>query len=102
MPLNKFKGVVFNETNAGNPLRAGKTTDISTTPVLQSTSPVVHAAATANVNLLSPGTTMDGVTMVNGYYYLLPSQTDQTTSFIYQFNGSALVIVDLYQTLAVN
>lgn len=48
----------------------------------------VRVAAQANVNLASPGTTVDGVTMSNGQRFLAPAQTTASQNGIYVFNGS--------------
>ena len=47
------------------------------------------AASTGNVNLASPGTTLDGITLANGQRVLLKNQTDATQNGVYIFNGSA-------------
>lgn len=49
----------------------------------------VRAASTANVNIASPGTTLDGVTLANGERVLLKDQTTGSQNGIYVFNGSA-------------
>lgn len=49
----------------------------------------VRVAATSNVNLASPGTTIDGVTMVNGDIFLATAQTTGSQNGPYVFNGSA-------------
>lgn len=46
-------------------------------------------AATANVNISSPGATFDGTTAANGNRVLLPAQTTGTQNGIYIFNGAA-------------
>jgi hypothetical protein len=48
----------------------------------------VRVAAQSNVNLASPGTTIDGITMVTGQRFLAPAQTTTTEKGIYTFNGS--------------
>ncbi len=51
---------------------------------------LARAAATANVNVASPGTAIfDGVTLANGDILFLPSQTTQSENGLYTFNGSA-------------
>jgi hypothetical protein len=50
----------------------------------------VRVASTANINLASPGTTIDGITMSNGDRLLAKDQTTQTQNGIYIFNGSAV------------
>lgn len=49
----------------------------------------VRAASTANINLASPGTTIDGVTMANSDRFLAKDQSTQTQNGVYIFNGSA-------------
>lgn len=49
----------------------------------------VRVASTVNVNIASPGTTIDGVTMANGDRVLLTGQTTASQNGIYVFNGSA-------------
>lgn len=49
----------------------------------------VVAASTANVSLLTPGTTIDGVTATSGEIYLLTGQTTAADNGPYTFNGSA-------------
>jgi hypothetical protein len=55
----------------------------------QVTKGAVVAASTTNVNLASPGTTIDGVTAANGEIYLLTGQTTGSQNGPYVFNGSA-------------
>jgi hypothetical protein len=45
--------------------------------------------AQANVNLASPGSTMDGVTLDNGDRFLADQQTDASENGIYIFNGAS-------------
>jgi phage-related tail fiber protein len=47
----------------------------------------VRAASTANINLTLPGTTIDGVTLVNGDRILLKDQTTTSQNGIYVFAG---------------
>jgi len=49
----------------------------------------VRAASTANINLSSPGATIDGVTMVSGDRFLAKDQTTQSQNGIYIWNGAA-------------
>lgn len=49
----------------------------------------VRVVATTNVNLAAPGTTIDGVTMVNGDLFLAAGQTTGNQNGPYVFNGSA-------------
>jgi hypothetical protein len=49
----------------------------------------VRAVSTANVNIASPGTTIDGLTAANGDIFLLTGQTTGTQNGPYVFNGSA-------------
>lgn len=49
----------------------------------------VHAVATANVNLSSLPTTIDGVSMAVGYRFLAPVQTDGTQNGIYRWTGAS-------------
>lgn len=50
----------------------------------------VRAASTANINLASPGTTIDGVTMVASDRFLAKDQTTGSQNGIYIWNGSAV------------
>ncbi len=49
----------------------------------------VRVAAQSNVNLSSPGTTIDGVTMVAGDRFLANAQTTGTQNGIYVWNGAS-------------
>ena len=49
----------------------------------------VRVASTANVNISTPGTTIDGITMSNGDLALLTGQTTGSQNGPYIFNGSA-------------
>jgi hypothetical protein len=49
----------------------------------------VRVTSTANVTVTAPGTTLDGVTLVNGDRVLLKNQTTASENGVYQFNGSA-------------
>ena len=49
----------------------------------------VRVASTANINLASPGATIDGITMVSGNRVLAKDQTTQSENGIYVWNGSA-------------
>lgn len=46
------------------------------------------ASAGNNVNISSPGTTLDGVTLANGDRILLKDQTNQAENGLYIFNGA--------------
>lgn len=48
----------------------------------------VRAASTANINLASPGTTVDGITMATNDRFLAKNQTLPEANGIYIFNGS--------------
>lgn len=48
----------------------------------------VRAAVTTNVNLASPGTTLDGLTAANGEIYLLTAQSTGSQGGPYVYNGS--------------
>lgn len=48
----------------------------------------VRAASTTNINLASPGATIDGVTLTTGDRVLLKDQTTGSENGIYDFNGS--------------
>lgn len=50
----------------------------------------VRAASTANINLASPGTTIDGITMVANDRFLAKDETTVPTNGIYIWNGSAV------------
>lgn len=52
----------------------------------------VLVKAPTNVNLASPGTAIDGVTLTGTPRILLASQTDQKENGIYQWNGSAVAM----------
>lgn len=47
-----------------------------------------RAASTGNVNLASPGATLDGVTLANNDRILLMNQTDGTENGVYVFHGA--------------
>lgn len=49
----------------------------------------VRAASTANINLASPGSSIDGVTMVSGDRFLAKNQTAGAENGIYIWNGAA-------------
>ena len=49
----------------------------------------VHVATTTNLNLSSPGGTIDGVTMVSGDRVLVKDQTTASQNGIYVWNGAA-------------
>lgn len=49
----------------------------------------VRVRATANINLASPGATIDGITMVAGDRFLADSQTTGSQNGIYVWNGAA-------------
>lgn len=50
----------------------------------------VRVASTANINLASPGTTIDGITMVANDRFLAKDQTTTADNGIYVWNGSAV------------
>jgi hypothetical protein len=50
----------------------------------------VRVASTGNINLSSPGATIDGVTMSAGDRFLAKDQTTQTQNGIYIWNGAAI------------
>ena len=50
----------------------------------------VRAASTANINLASPGTTIDAITMAVNDRFLAKNQTAGAENGIYIFNGSAV------------
>lgn len=50
----------------------------------------VRVAASSNVNLSAPGSTVDGVTMVSGDRFLAMGQTSQPENGIYVWNGAAV------------
>lgn len=50
----------------------------------------VRVATASNVNLATPGTTIDGVTMSNGDLFLATAQTTGSQNGPYVFNGSAV------------
>jgi hypothetical protein len=52
----------------------------------------VRAASTANVNIASPGTTLDGVTLVSGDRVLLKNQTTGSQNGIYVWTGAAAAL----------
>lgn len=49
----------------------------------------VRAASVANVNISSPGSAIDGVTLISGDRVLLLAQTTASQNGIYVFNGSS-------------
>ncbi len=52
----------------------------------------VRAASTANINVASPGASIDGVALANGDRVLLKNQTAAAENGPYQFNGSATAL----------
>jgi hypothetical protein len=48
-----------------------------------------RVATTANINLASPGTAIDGITLANGDLVLVKEQTSGAQNGLYVFNGSA-------------
>ena len=52
----------------------------------------VRFASTGNINIASPGTTIDGGTPVNGDRILLKDQTTSSQNGLYVFNGSAVAM----------
>lgn len=48
-----------------------------------------RAASTANIDLSSPGTTVDGVTLANGDRFLAKNQTAGAENGLYVFNGAS-------------
>lgn len=52
----------------------------------------VRAASTGNINLASPGTTLDTVTLANGDRILLKDQTTATQNGIYVWTGAAVAL----------
>lgn len=48
-----------------------------------------RVASTANINLASPGATIDGITMVTGDRILVKDQTTQSQNGLYVYNGAA-------------
>lgn len=55
--------------------------------------PSARAASTTNVNLASPGTTLDGVTLVSGDRILLKDQTTGSQNGLYTWTASASALV---------
>lgn len=49
----------------------------------------VRVASTANISLASPGSTIDGITMVSGDRFLAKNQTTASENGIYIWNGAA-------------
>lgn len=56
----------------------------------------VRAASTATVNVASPGTTLDGITLVSGDRVLLKDQTAAAQNGIYVWTGSASALTRAY------
>lgn len=52
----------------------------------------VRVATSSNINLASPGETLDGVTMAEGDRVLVRGQTDEEDNGIYVYNGSAVAM----------
>lgn len=50
----------------------------------------VVVASTANINLASPGASIDGVTLTNGDRFLAKDQTTASSNGIYVFNGASV------------
>lgn len=51
----------------------------------------VRAASTVNISLSTPGSTIDGVTMVNGDSFLAKDQSTASQNGIYIFNGASSI-----------
>lgn len=83
-----FNGVRL--TNLGNPTAAGDAVTKSYVDNARagvSVKDPVRIAATGNVNLASPGATLDGVSLTNGDRFLAPLQNTGTENGIYVYNG---------------
>lgn len=52
----------------------------------------VRVSTTANINLASPGSAVDGITMTSSDRVLVRAQTDQTENGIYIWNGAAVAM----------
>lgn len=53
---------------------------------------VARAASVGNVNISSPGATIDGVSLINGNVVLLKNQTVGSQNGLYVWNGAAVVM----------
>jgi hypothetical protein len=68
---------------AGQPVAVG-----ANNPAFLAWREPVWAAATGNVNLASPGSTIDGVTLSAGQAFLAPAQTTGAQNGVYVWNGA--------------
>lgn len=88
-------GPSFANTRLRNVADASGATDATTLQQVQrlirgitSIKDAVRVASTTNVNVASPGTAIDGVTLTNGDRVLLKNQSTGSQNGIYDFNGS--------------
>jgi len=82
-------GKVTNLAAPTNPNDAARLTDLNAAIEGLAWKDNVRAASTANINLASPGATIDGVTMVSGDRFLAKDQSSIPTNGIYIWNGAA-------------
>lgn len=94
-------GLDLASDNLGAPIRPlTESTAALTNRIAMPQQVIVHACATGNVNLASPGTSLDSINFTAGRLYALPSQDVNTENMIYKWNGSALVVDKWSQFLA--
>ena len=100
--LKKYNaaGLDLSPTNLDAPIRPlTEDTAVLENRVAMPQQVIVHACATGNVNLASPGTSLDAVNYVAGRLYALPAQDVDTENMIYKWDGSALVVDEFSQFL---
>ncbi len=101
--LKKYNaaGLDLSPTNLDAPIRPlTEGTAVLENRVAMPQQVIVHACATGNVNLASPGTSLDAVNYVAGRLYALPAQDVDTENMIYSWDGSALAVDKWSQFLA--
>lgn len=96
MPLQLKKGADFNGQRAVNAADGSAATDLVTLQQLQAAirgidwKDSVRAASTGNINLASPGASVDGVAFAVGNRFLAKDQTAGAENGIYVWNGAAV------------
>jgi phage-related tail fiber protein len=95
MPVQFKKGIDLNSQRAVNGADGSAATDLVTLQQVQALvrgldwKPSVRAASTGNLNLASPGASIDGVTMATNDRFLAKDQTTGSQNGIYVWNGAA-------------
>lgn len=92
-------------TNLGTPTNANdaaRLADVQNAAAGIDIKPSVRAASTGNVNVSSPGATLDGVTLAATDRVLLKSQTSATENGLYVWNGAATAMTRTTDVLTPN